>query len=235
MAVLFLNADTNKTQDLSVSLAGLGLTGGLSVRDVWEKSDAGQTSTSAGNFTSHAIPPQDSKLLLFKPSKEALETQLEPGRFSFAPLSRLASKTDDASSAAKGPCEDYFGKGVGSNSTEGLLWTVADTDVHAGFPFGNETFIHHSGPDSLCISPGPPAGCHRYYVASYAADRCTEECRLLGGRAERLAGTIDAAGAFDRGSGVLNGCMGCLTAVKISCWGAPADAPRPCPCPGTSV
>ena len=90
VAVLFLNADTNKTQDLSVSLAGLGLTGGLSVRDVWEKSDAGQTSTSAGNFTAHAIPPQDSKLLLFKPSKEALETQLEPGRFSFAPLSRLA-------------------------------------------------------------------------------------------------------------------------------------------------
>lgn len=60
---------------------------------------------------------------------------------------------------AKGPCTDYFGRDVDSNSTTGTLWTVADVDVHAGFPFGNETFIHHSGPHSACHSPGPPAGC----------------------------------------------------------------------------
>jgi hypothetical protein len=61
--------------------------------------------------------------------------------------------------AAKGPCTDYFGHDVDSNATTGTLWTVADVDVHAGFPFGNETFIHHSGPHSACHSPGPPAGC----------------------------------------------------------------------------
>ena len=61
--------------------------------------------------------------------------------------------------SAKGPCTDYFGSDVDSNATTGTLWTVADVDVHAGFPFGNETFIHHSGPHSACHSPGPPAGC----------------------------------------------------------------------------
>jgi len=100
IAVLFLNADTNKTQDLSVDLADLGFgldlgldsthatttttttaaaaaaaaaaggargmsAGGLTVRDVWEKKDAGSVASASGNFTAHAIPPQDSKLMLF--------------------------------------------------------------------------------------------------------------------------------------------------------------------------
>lgn len=92
IAVLFLNADTNKTQDLSVDLADLGFgldlgsdspdvtatassararggsVGGLTVRDVWEKKDAGSIASASGNFTAHAIPPQDSKLMLFTPS-----------------------------------------------------------------------------------------------------------------------------------------------------------------------
>eukprot|EP01043_Picozoa_sp_COSAG02_P012308 COSAG02_NODE_473_length_21601_cov_136.065994_13_plen_303_part_00 len=80
IAVLFLNADTNKTQDLSVDLADLGFAtasaerarggsvGGLTVRDVWEKKDAGSIASASGNFTAHAIPPQDSKLMLFTPS-----------------------------------------------------------------------------------------------------------------------------------------------------------------------
>jgi hypothetical protein len=42
--------------------------GGLTVRDVWEKKDAGSVASASGNFTAHAIPPQDSKLMLFTPS-----------------------------------------------------------------------------------------------------------------------------------------------------------------------
>lgn len=133
---------------------------------------------------------------------------------------------------AKGPCTDYFGKDVNSNETAGTLWTVADVDVHVGFPKGNETFIHHSGPKSECHSPGPPAGCHRYYVASYEAAKCSTTCPLLNGQAHGLAGTIDTTGAFDRAAGVLRGCFECLTDVKVTCWGAPADAPVACTCPG---
>eukprot|EP01043_Picozoa_sp_COSAG02_P063633 COSAG02_NODE_9075_length_2341_cov_2.347904_2_plen_95_part_00 len=77
-------------------------------------------------------------------------------------------------------------------------------------------------------------GDSRYYVASYAAARCTPKCRLVGGRAEGLAGTLDATGAFDRASGVLKGCLDCLIGVEISCWGAPADEPVACKCPGSS-
>jgi hypothetical protein len=129
LAVLFLNADTNITQDLSVNLtdlkAGLGFTGPISkagftdegatasfafglestqairqlrpvidlssltdglwlqtVRDVWEKTAAGSVASSAHVFTAHAIPPQDSKLMLFTPAggAEAVEmTQLTEG------------------------------------------------------------------------------------------------------------------------------------------------------------
>ena len=134
--------------------------------------------------------------------------------------------------AAKGPCTDYFGKDVDSNATTGTLWTVSDVDVHAGFPTGNETFIHHSGPHSECHSPGPPAGCHRYYVASYDASKCTSTCPLLNGKAQALAGTIDTTGAFDRAAGVLKGCFECLADVKVTCWGAPSTSPVACKCPG---
>jgi rubredoxin len=137
-------------------------------------------------------------------------------------------------SGDKGPCTDYFGPDVDSNATTGTLWTVADTDVHEGFPFGNETFVHHSGPHSECFSPGPPKGCHRYYVASYEASKCGASCPLVGGGARGLAGNIDTKGAFDRASGVLKGCFDCLLAVKIACYAAPADAPVSCTCPGSA-
>eukprot|EP01052_Picozoa_sp_SAG31_P038525 SAG31_NODE_5168_length_2702_cov_2.425663_1_plen_355_part_00 len=133
---------------------------------------------------------------------------------------------------AKGPCTQYFGEDVDSNSTTETLWTVADVDVHAGFPIGNETFIHHSGPNSECHSPGPPAGCHRYYVASYDAARCASTCPLLDGHAKSLAGSIDVDGVFDRAAGVLKGCFDCVIDVQVTCWGAPADMPRACRCPG---
>ena len=133
----------------------------------------------------------------------------------------------------KGPCTDYFGSDVDSSSTTGTLWTVADVDVHAGFPFGNETFIHHAGPHSVCYAPGPPAGCHRYYVAQYDAATCDAACPLVNGKAAALAGTLDTTGAFDRAAGVLKGCFDCVLSVKVSCWGAPADAPVACACPGT--
>ena len=132
----------------------------------------------------------------------------------------------------KGACTAYFGKDVDSNATTGTLWTVADVDVHMGFPFGNETFIHHSGPGSECHSPGPPAGCHRYYVASYEASKCTASCPLMNGNARGLAGNIDSTAAFDRAAGVLKGCFECLKHVEVSCWGAPADNPVKCKCPG---
>ena len=135
----------------------------------------------------------------------------------------------------KGPCTEFFGADVDSNSTTGTLWTVADVDVHAGFPFGNETFIHHAGPHSVCYAPGPPAGYHRYYVAQYDAGKCdARDCPLVNGKAAALAGTLDTTGAFDRAAGVLKGCFGCVKSVKVSCWGAPAGAPVACACPGTS-
>jgi hypothetical protein len=74
VAVLLLNADTNRTQSLSVDVASLGLQGGAAytVRDVWQKADIGGASSlvvAPGNFTAHSIPAQDSRLLLFAPSK----------------------------------------------------------------------------------------------------------------------------------------------------------------------
>jgi hypothetical protein len=61
-------------------------------------------------------------------------------------------------SGDKPPCEHYFG----TNTTDpSLQVTVVDPDVHNGFPFANETFMHHTGVGSLCLSPGPPVGCHR--------------------------------------------------------------------------
>jgi hypothetical protein len=133
----------------------------------------------------------------------------------------------------KGPCTDYFGSSVDSTGTSGTLWTVVDVDVHDGFPFGKETFVHHAGPHSRCIPPGPPAGCHRYYVAQYDSQRCDPvSCPLANGNAAALAGTLDTAGAFDRAAGVLKGCFACVKSVEVSCWGAPTDAPVACACPG---
>ena len=137
-----------------------------------------------------------------------------------------------ASFAEKGPCSQYFGADVNSAATSGVLYTVADTDVHDGFPFGDATFIHHSGPGSACKAPGPPKGCHRYYVASYESARCASSCPLIDGRAKALAGTMDTGGAFDRSAGVLRGCAGCVTSVAIRCWAAPGSNPVPCRCPG---
>jgi hypothetical protein len=134
--------------------------------------------------------------------------------------------------AKKGLCTQYFGADVNSTSTSGVLYTVADTDVHDGFPFGDATFIHHSGPGSLCKAPGPPKGCHRYYVASYESARCASSCQLINGRAKKLAGTMDTGGAFDRSAGVLKGCEGCVQSVAIRCWAAPSSNPVPCRCPG---
>ena len=52
------------------------------VRDVWEKTAAGSVASGTHVFTAHAIPPQDSKLMLFTPAgaAEAVEmTQLTEG------------------------------------------------------------------------------------------------------------------------------------------------------------
>lgn len=93
VAVLFLNADTNLTQDLSVDLTELELQpsnwASVVVRDIWEKADAGtiHRGETGGNFTAHGIPPQDSKLLLFTPKAstgQGATTVLSRG-FSFVP------------------------------------------------------------------------------------------------------------------------------------------------------
>ena len=138
---------------------------------------------------------------------------------------------------AKGSCANYFGGAVQDPT---VLTTVIDPDVFSGFPFGNLTFIHHSGPDSQCISPGPPRGCHRYFVASYGTARSCEAvapgCALVGAdRAAALAGTMDGADLFDRGTGVLKSCAACLQGVDVRCWHAPATEPVRCNCPGTAT
>ena len=61
---------------------------------------------------------------------------------------------------SKPNCTFYFGSDVDDDS---LQITVVDPDVAAGYPLGDKTFMHHTGPGSACISPGPPAGCHRYF------------------------------------------------------------------------
>lgn len=114
------------------------------------------------------------------------------------------------------------------------LPTTNHTTASLGFPFGNQTFVHHSGPGSVCKPPGPPVGCHRYYVATYS-DACTSSCPLVTGAAKSLAGNMDTTGAFDRASGVLKGCFDCLKSVEIHCWAAPADEPVSCVCPGAAA
>ena len=60
----------------------------------------------------------------------------------------------------KPDCTYYFGSDVTDDS---LQITVIDPDVTDGYPTGDKTFMHHTGPNSACVSPGPPAGCHRYF------------------------------------------------------------------------
>jgi NADPH2:quinone reductase len=128
---------------------------------------------------------------------------------------------------AKGPCTDYFGPVDSSGFT-----TVVDPDITAGLMSTQfETFIHHSGPSSKCLSPGPPSGCHRYYVVHYSG--CNSSCPLTDGSAASLAGNRDTGGVFDRGNGMLKSCGACAKEVQVKCYGAPADAPVKCPCPGS--
>lgn len=127
------------------------------------------------------------------------------------------------------PCEHYFGPvDVGGNIT-----TVVDPDVTEGFPFSFKTFVHHAGPTSECHAPGPPAGCHRYYVVTYR--KCSQPCPLADGSAARLVGTIDTAELFDRANGILKACAACAVSASITCWHAPAADPVRCVCPGTSA
>ena len=129
---------------------------------------------------------------------------------------------------AKGPCQDYFGP----MDDAGNLTTVVDPDVTQGFPFAYKTFVHHTGPSSQCLSPGPPLGCHRYYVVQYRG--CALPCPLADGSAARYAGAIDKDGHFDRANGVLKSCAACARSVDIQCFQAPASEPTRCSCPGST-
>ena len=95
------------------------------------------------------------------------------------------------------------------------------------------TFIHHSGPGSQCISPGPPSGCHRYYVVHYASSKCYATCPLINGKAASLAGNVDSDGVFDRANGMLKACGSCAEKVTIACYKSPATDPIKCACPGS--
>eukprot|EP01062_Namystynia_karyoxenos_P041019 TRINITY_DN29833_c0_g1_i1.p1 TRINITY_DN29833_c0_g1~~TRINITY_DN29833_c0_g1_i1.p1 ORF type:complete len:213 (+),score=56.81 TRINITY_DN29833_c0_g1_i1:60-641(+) len=123
-------------------------------------------------------------------------------------------------------CQHYFGHGV--NSTERLI-TVVDVDVRDGYPLGNMTMVHHSGPYSACYSPGPPSGCHRYIRVEYA--RCPALSDGPGGAHVGWAGALDARGRFSRASGALRACEGAVAARAVTCWGPPGGQPRPCNCP----
>ena len=129
----------------------------------------------------------------------------------------------------KGPCQNYFGTAVTTGVT-----TVVDPDITAGFPSTMGTFVHHVGdPSTLCVSPGPPGGCHRYYVASYDMKACPASCPLKAGSGAPVAGKLDVNDAFDRANGLLKECAACAKNVTIACWHAPADEPVRCSCPGS--
>lgn len=111
---------------------------------------------------------------------------------------------------------------------------MLDPDVTEGFPHGFLSFVHHAGPGSVCIPPGPPVGCHRYFVVTYS-DGCDPFCPLVTGEAAALAGKRDLAGNFDRGNGVLLACRDCVKGVSVTCWAAPALEPVQCSCPGAYI
>ena len=114
--------------------------------------------------------------------------------------------------SAKPDCQHYFGSDV----TDGLK-TVVDVDVFTGYPTGNLTFVHYSGPGSKCASPSPPKGFHRYYKVTYSSE-CADKIASV----KDLAGSIDTNGAFDRASGVLKGCFDYVTSFSQYCY-----KPRP--------
>ena len=66
VAVLIINADNSTARNVGVTMASLGLAGKTSVtaRDVWAKKDL--PDVDGPTFTAIAIPPQDSRFLLFK-------------------------------------------------------------------------------------------------------------------------------------------------------------------------
>ena len=72
-------------------------------------------------------------------------------------------------------------------------------------------FIHHSGLDSLCISPGNPdtEACHRYHVVTY--DKCAA---LENGSSAHLAGNVDVGNVFNS-NGVLKGCEGNVLSITV--------------------
>ena len=70
------------------------------------------------------------------------------------------STTTTTTTLTKPACQYYFGENVNDSNVE---ITVVDPDVFDGYPVGNLTYMHHTGVGSECISPAPPAGCHRYF------------------------------------------------------------------------
>jgi len=78
VAVFFLNADNATVHDVEVDLRTLGVGGAgesagadglgqMAVRDVWGKVDLPPVTKGAATYTVHAVPPQDSRFLLFSP------------------------------------------------------------------------------------------------------------------------------------------------------------------------
>ena len=135
------------------------------------------------------------------------------------------------------PCAQYFGRSEAQAWNSSVFTTIVDVDVFVGFPRGDQTFVHHAGPTSVCIQPSPPTGCHRYYVAHYTG--CTAPCALTTGDATELAGRMDDTGAFDRANGVLRSCASCLQQVSLYCLGPSSPLPQyrnhpiTCACPGS--
>ena len=134
-------------------------------------------------------------------------------------------------------CGHYFGRSEAQTWNSSVFTTIVDVDVFVGFPRGEQTFVHHAGPTSVCIQPSPPTGCHRYYVAQYTG--CMAPCALSTGDATALAGRMDSSGAFDRANGVLRSCASCLQQVSLYCLGPSSPLPQyrnhpiACACPGT--
>ena len=148
-----------------------------------------------------------------------------------APLGTLIIAALLAAPASTSQCEDYFGD---IEDQDGTVTTVVDPDVTEGWPFARLTFVHHSGPGSACLSPAPPKGCHRYYVATYTTSECPSTCPLITGTAANFTGKRDLDGRFDRANGILSACAECAASVSLVCWRAQAKDPQRCACPGAA-
>jgi len=125
-------------------------------------------------------------------------------------------------------CQHYFG--ADTNRT-GLLITVVDLDVRTGYPLGQNTMVHHSGPYSRCFSPGPPFGVHRYVKTYYS--RCAALQDGPDGAHVSWTGNSDTEGRFSRTTGVLLQCAGHVVGREVTCWMPPASAPVQVDCPNT--